>query len=265
MDEIALSMRDDPAMAYAYQLLVSNTDLGISGIELDTGMQERIFDRLSATSDKDRLREFYSAFVNLTQDDLPDSERTSMVERLMREDPFDSSPPPQVVFAHEGENGTVIFNEGDESDGTIAALAFLSLALRDLSTQAVTVVDEIDSSLHPSMVQALVGLYQDPLTNPHGSQLVFTTHDVSLLVQAINGVSPIAPDQFWIVEKRGGESALYPASDYGILEDENMARNYLNGRYGGVLRPRLRTAFARALEILEDAHGEEGGQDGEAE
>lgn len=265
MEGIALTMRDDPAKSRALQLLVRNTDLGISGIELDASVQGQLFDQLALASDEERLRDFYSALVNLTQGHLSDSDRSTMIETLMQENPMSATAPPRVLFGHEGKKGTVRFKERDESEGTIAAIAFLSVALRDLSIQSLTVVDEIDSSLHPSMVRALVGLYQDPLTNPHGSQLVFTTHDVSLLMQAIDGDAAIAPDQFWIVEKLGGESELYPATDYGIADDENMARNYLNGQYGGILRPQLRESFAQALEILEEPgeNGEGGNVDTE--
>lgn len=265
LDEIALSMRDDPAKAKALQLLVKNMDLGISSIEIDVGIQEQIIDRLGAKNSEERLRDLYVALVNLTSEKLTDTERTVMVEQLMQEAPFSNSTRPQIVFGHESERGIVSFKKRDESEGTVAAISFLSMALRDLSRQSVTVVDEIDSSLHPSTVRALVGLYQDPLTNPHRSQLIFTTHDVSLLMQAIDGEEIIAPDQFWIVEKRGGQSELYPAIDFGISDDENMARNYLNGQYGGVLHPRLREAFAQALEILEEPSEEMGRQDVSAE
>ena len=256
MDEIALAMRDDPAKAKAIQLLVRSTDLGISRIEIDAGMQEQLFDRLNAAENGEKLRDFYEALVNLTQDGLPDSDRSTMIEQLMQRNPFSDAPAPRIAFGHDGEGGAVLFKQQDESKGTIAALSFLSVALGNLSEQSLAVVDEIDSSLHPSVVRALVGLYNDPLTNPHGSQLVFTTHDVSLLMQAVDGEAAIAPDQFWIVEKRAGESELYPATDFGLTDDENMARNYLNGQYGGVLHPRLREAFAQALEIMEDSDGE---------
>lgn len=260
IDNIAAFMRDEPARAKALQTLVQGTDLGIGGIELDTSVRERLLVRLSAPDGKERLRDLYSAIVNLTLDDLTASARSDMIDTLMRTDAFDGSVPQHVLFRHEGEKGAVLFKERDESDGTMAAVSFLSVALRDLSSQSVTVVDEIDSSLHPSMVRALVGLYQDSLTNPHGSQLVFTTHDVSLLMQSIDGDDPLAPDQVWLVEKRCGMSDLFPVSEFGVADDENMARNYLNGQYGGVPTPTLREAFAQALEMLEDGGGDPVGE-----
>ena len=42
-------------------------------------------------------------------------------------------------------------------------------------------VDELDSSLHPRLSAFLVGLFQDPDRNPHGAQLLFTSHDVRIV------------------------------------------------------------------------------------
>lgn len=90
----------------------------------------------------------------------------------------------QLMFTHTGESSSAGFGPDDESRGTVAALSFFSLALRQLSKQSVTLIDEIDTSLHPALVKELVALYADAETNPHGSQLIFTTHDVSLINQS---------------------------------------------------------------------------------
>ena len=50
-----------------------------------------------------------------------------------------------------------------------------------LEEGGVIVVDELDSSLHPVISSKLVELFQDPSTNRHGAQIIFTTHDTSLL------------------------------------------------------------------------------------
>ena len=43
------------------------------------------------------------------------------------------------------------------------------------------VIDELDSSLHPLIVQRIVYIFQTPHINTRGAQLLFTTHDISLL------------------------------------------------------------------------------------
>ncbi len=45
----------------------------------------------------------------------------------------------------------------------------------------VLMIDELESSLHPMLAQRLVGLFNDPVSNPRNGQLIFTTHDTNLL------------------------------------------------------------------------------------
>lgn len=42
-------------------------------------------------------------------------------------------------------------------------------------------VDEIETSLNRSLVGAIINLFASPATNPHGAQLIFTTHVPELL------------------------------------------------------------------------------------
>ena len=160
----------------------------------------------------------------------------------------------QLVFDHALDGKTVTFGMMDESKGTLAALSFFSLALRQLSSPSVTLVDEIDTSLHPTLVRELISLFLDPLTNPHGSQLIFTTHDTSLITMNGGMGRLIGADQTWLVEKlNGGKSELYPVTDLHVRKEENIGKNYLNGVYGGVPRPDFHTAFARIISETETA------------
>lgn len=251
-DNIIRLMQSNSAYAEALQLLLRESDLGINGLTVDTSAYDKLLDKLTEAKNQDAVKMLYSAFVDLTNDDATEDEKARLVANMMsggvQADPNGG----ELVFSHSGGNGSVPFTAHDESDGTLATIAFLSVALRDLLKHSVTVVDEIDTSLHPAMVRQLISLYERPETNSHDSQLIFTTHDASLLMNAINGEDALDPDQFWIVEKRDGASELYPATSIGIEADEDMARNYLNGVYGGVLYPRLQASFARALALLEE-------------
>ncbi|HEY4454613.1 MAG TPA: AAA family ATPase [Pseudonocardiaceae bacterium] len=62
------------------------------------------------------------------------------------------------------------------------------------------IIDEIDASLHPLLTARLIGLFREPETNPHGAQLIFATHDASLLGTAL-GEEVLARGQIWFVEK----------------------------------------------------------------
>ena len=97
-------------------------------------------------------------------------------------------------------------------------------------------MDEIDSSLHPLLVRELIALYQDRRTNRMGAQLIFTTHDVSLLAKTAVGDRVLDRDQIWVVEKdTNGASTIIGLSEYrSPRNDDNLERGYLSGRYGGV-------------------------------
>lgn len=81
--------------------------------------------------------------------------------------------------------------------------------------------------------------FQDPASNPHNAQVIFTTHDATLLGSAVLD-RPLNRDQVWITaKKRSGETELYPLTDAKPRKEENLERGYLRGRYGGV--PRVTT------------------------
>ncbi|MFE3988284.1 ATP/GTP-binding protein [Nocardia tengchongensis] len=125
----------------------------------------------------------------------------------------------------------------EESLGTHAWFAFLGPLVKVLDAGAVLLVDELDSSLHPTLAAEVVRLFQDKGANPNGAQLIFTTHDATLLGSPVLD-RPIDRDQIWITAKlSSGETELYPLIDAKPRPDENLERGYLRGRYGGV--PRL--------------------------
>jgi AAA15 family ATPase/GTPase len=91
-------------------------------------------------------------------------------------------------------------------------------------------IDELDSSLHPLLVRHLINLFHNPQTNPKGAQLIFNTHDMTLMDCCL-----FRRDQIWFVEKdRQGCSHLYPLLDFSPRKDEALAKGYLMGRYGAI-------------------------------
>ncbi|MEU9878739.1 AAA family ATPase [Streptomyces phaeochromogenes] len=135
---------------------------------------------------------------------------------------------------------------GEESLGTHSWFAFLGPMLAVLDAGTVLLVDELDSSLHPTLAAEVVRLFQDPKSNPRGAQLIFTTHDATLLGSAVLD-RPLAREQVWITSKKtSGETELYPLVAAGPGGDEDLERGYLRGRYGG--SPRVSVGeIARAL------------------
>jgi hypothetical protein len=124
----------------------------------------------------------------------------------------------------------------EESLGTHAWFAFLGPMLSVLDQGSVLLVDELDSSLHPALAAEVVRVFQDRASNPRNAQIIFTTHDATLLGNEVLD-RPLKRDQVWITtKKRSGETELYPLTEAKPRKEENLERGYLRGRYGGVPR-----------------------------
>lgn len=137
----------------------------------------------------------------------------------------------QLRFSHVTEDGKAVFDLMDESNGT-RNLLFLAGPVLDILRKGLTlVIDELDTSLHTLLVRELVRLFHRPETNTGGAQLVFTTHDTSLL----DAPALFRRDQVWFVEKdKDQASALVALSEFSPRKNEALERGYLMGRYGGV-------------------------------
>jgi len=137
----------------------------------------------------------------------------------------------QLHFSHVTENGKAVFELADESNGT-RNLLFLAGPVLDILGKGLTlVIDELDTSLHTLLVRDLVRLFHRPDVNSGGAQLIFTTHDTSLL----DAPDLFRRDQIWLVEKdRDQASALVALSEFSPRKNEALERGYLMGRYGGV-------------------------------
>lgn len=136
----------------------------------------------------------------------------------------------EVKFHHITDNGQAVFDLMDESNGT-RNLFFLTGPILDILNKGLTlVVDELDTSLHTLLVQSLVRLFHRTDINS-GAQLIFTTHDTSLL----DAYGLFRRDQVWFVEKRSDQSSsLYPLLDFSPRKNEALERGYLQGRYGAL-------------------------------
>jgi AAA15 family ATPase/GTPase len=134
-----------------------------------------------------------------------------------------------VTFLHKAtDTGEVVeFDVELESDGTRSLYAFAGPWLDVLDKNRVLHVDELDTSLHPLVVHQLI-----KHLNRSGikAQLIFTTHDSSILGQRI-----LRRDQIWLVDK-GPEKAtkLYSLADYSVREQDAIEKSYLGGRFGAI-------------------------------
>jgi len=141
---------------------------------------------------------------------------------------------PRLELRHRSGSKEFLLPFGEESLGTRALFALAAPLLACLDEGSILSFDELDSSLHPYLVREVVRTFQDPLRNPKGAQLLFNTHDVTLLGDLPDD-SPLDRDEVWVTERLPeGGSRLVPLSDYKPRNDENLERGYLLGRYRGV-------------------------------
>ena len=165
--------------------------------------------------------------------------RAARIIQGREDDPEDkesgtANPEPGVVLSHRGSNGSVEFDEEEESVGTMVWFGLAGPVIQALQGGTVLLVDEIEVSLHPALVMQLVRLFQDAETNPNGAQLIFNSHEASLLGEP-GGERVLGRDQVWFTEKSNdGATRLYALSDLSPRGDEAIGRRYLAGRYGAV-------------------------------
>lgn len=142
---------------------------------------------------------------------------------------------------HRGEAGEAFFDFQDESQGTQRFFAFAGMIISILERGMTLVVDELENSMHPLLVRHILGLFFSSLTNPRGAQLVFSTHNTSLLDKEL-----FRRDQIWFSEKDAKlGSTLVPLSEFSARKTEAFEKGYLEGRYG-------------ALPIIRAFNGEKG-------
>ena len=152
----------------------------------------------------------------------------------------------RLGLIHRGEGETVTFGLEDESGGTQTWFRLIGPVFRALRLGQVLLVDEIDASLHPRLSARLIEIFQDPLTNSQGAQLVFTSHDTSLL-------NSLNRDEVWLTERGpNANTRLIGLAEFRgerVRKSLNLERAYLQGRFGAV--PEVdQVAVRRALGLV---------------
>jgi len=105
-----------------------------------------------------------------------------------------------------------------ESRSARIFLALLLPALGALSEGSLLVIDGLDTSLHPDLSQAFLSFFHRKTSNPHGAQLLFSTHDVTLLDS-----DTLQPDEIRFMDKDpDGVSHLTPLTDFKLPPPEQL-------------------------------------------
>ncbi len=138
----------------------------------------------------------------------------------------------QVEFIHKMNDSeqTTSFKLEDESAGTQKIFAYAGPWLDLLTNGRVLIVDELNNSFHPHMIRFLLRMIHNRVSNKANGQLVFSTHDTSILDLKI-----LRWDQIWFVEKDNASATqLYSLSDFHPCKRDALEKGYLQGRYGAL-------------------------------
>lgn len=162
----------------------------------------------------------------LTRGDLPGDMPVALAEKVL-----ESRRHMEIALGHRGAGGAEFpLPWEEESSGTHKFFALAGPILDILRNRRIVGLDEIESSMHPVMVSALLKLFFSGEAEGGGAQLVFTTHNPLLLDPEL-----LRRDQIWFADKDDeGATHLYPLSDYKPRNNESLLRGYLSGRYGAI-------------------------------
>lgn len=141
-----------------------------------------------------------------------------------------------ITMAHEiinenNESKIYNLNFSNESSGTKILFSMAPILKNVFEKGKVILIDEIERSLHPRLVELIIKFFHNFEINKGNAQLIFNTHDTNLL-----SLDLFRRDQIWFAEKdpKKGATELYPLDDFSVRKTENIQKGYLNGRYGAI-------------------------------
>ena len=133
-----------------------------------------------------------------------------------------------LILTHKGDcsSGSLEFIE--ESLGTKKIIILAAHLYPALCKPSVFIVDELESSLHPELTKLIVKCFLDETINPFNSQLIFTSHETSLL-----NLNLLRRDQINFVYKDRNTCGTFIKSlkDFHVRKTDSIEKSYLAGRY----------------------------------
>lgn len=140
-----------------------------------------------------------------------------------------------ALFAHTVEKNNSEENfflpESCQSAGTKRMVEIESMIYSQLQREAFLSIDEIESSMHPNLMEYILAKF---VNTPHNqSQLLVTTHYDPIL-KDIDDI--FGKDSVWFTEKgKDGNSTLFSLADFcGLNKLSSIHRAYMNGRFGAL-------------------------------
>ena len=159
-------------------------------------------------------------------EDMPRELKQSLAKNLEGSKAFD------VILQHKpSDSESAELHMVEESDGTQKMFSLAGPWIDSLDKGHVIVFDELHDNLHPELIRFLIGKFHNKDANRHGAQLIFSTHDTSILDRDM-----FRRDQVWFCERNERlETTIFSLADFRARRnDENLERAYLAGRYGAL-------------------------------
>jgi hypothetical protein len=204
-----------------------------NNIEIISGLEELDFQESSINKIKDKKGKIQLlAYLKKADLGIIDLELLEVSSGESKEKPYSAVFTLRNKFNNKIKEGTSSFSLNlDESEGTKKYFYLLGPVLDVIENGSVLVIDELDSKLHPNLVEKIVSLFNSKELNPKNAQLIFNTHDTNLL-----GSELFRRDQIWFTEKnKFGEAKLYSLADFkDVRKGEAFEENYIRGKYGAV-------------------------------
>lgn len=201
-------LQDNPELSHDVSQLMQYMDLSIAALSLPWAEKQRYGDGKLPTVTKKNAAVSQSSLAT----------EPKGIKTLHQK--YDEA---QQIVEH------VLFDmESHESAGTQKLFVLATMILLTLKERHVLIIDELDARLHPLMSKALLRLFNSSQANPRNAQLIFTSHDSSLLDKDI-----FRRDQIWFIEKDAiGASQLYSLAEYKVRNDASFAKDYMHSKYG---------------------------------
>lgn len=135
------------------------------------------------------------------------------------------------MFHNQKLIGDAVIPFDEESQGVRTMLALGGKMLEVLENGGTLFVDEIETSFHPYLSKLLITLFQSERINSKNAQLIFATHDITLLDRTL-----FRKDQIWFAEKdEFGVTDFYPLQSFtDVREDTPFDKWYMAGKFGGI-------------------------------
>lgn len=219
---IAKPLSDSDEFSSFANNIITTLDTGVSKIGIDVISFDKFF-REEDTQYKQNL----IAQLNNTKGDLPVPLKNGYVYVASIDNNNYVIKKP-VTYHKDSNNSYVTFDIKEESDGTRRLLDIIPAIDMYLNKGTTVIVDEIDESLHPSLLKAIMHKIMN--SKPaDGGQFIVSTHESNLLDYDI-----YRQDEIWFVEKNSGSTVLYPLTDFKPRADIQLQKGYLMGRFGAV-------------------------------